>query len=406
MFWLQISIPFRVFCVLALCVGCAASVGDPQPTSLCGGVASVSQVEGLTWLAGSPTQANVLCEVRGQRARIALSLEPESRDPLLFREPIQNRNLLLERFSGKQACPSRLTWFSSLGEKIGQRGDWPQNTYGVNLSKNESAFVTGFDGGVIQRVSWRTENFAEPLQPAASIEIPEGGKSNPIHTLNNDTWFAVIDNGYDLVRFQPKESKIFLFQDSSSPEKTQVFPVADETSGAKCMNAFQSVALSASDVLLSCNPQYFGPAASNRVAVFHVSLRSGGRIEVREIVHFDGAEIQRIDLWGLDSPKENLFVSYKNTAVNNYEGSIARSGWINLKTLVFKNESRFAGPLHLLGNSTGFVVACQKSLDRCSKGQFLFVEGAQPWRDEASLRVLELNPQLPFLSFPQEIYQP
>jgi hypothetical protein len=396
-FWLSI---------IPVLTACSSSVRAPEEVGFCGGSSGNSKVAGLSWLAGSPSQANVLCSIASQgNARVAFSLDPESRDPLLFRDNKSAVDLLVERFSGRQSRPSRITWFSFEGEKRGQRGDWPRNVYGVNLLSPAEAVVTGFDEGEIQLVNWQSESFASPGATVASLS--QEVVAHPVQTLANNGWFAVIDNGYDLVRYAAKESKVFIFDKNKQRQPpVSEMGVTDPATGGTCLNAFQSLSISSSEILLSCNPQYFGPAAGNRVALFRVELKPDGQVQSRELVHFDGAEIQRIDLWGLDSASEQAFVGYKKTGMNDYEGVVANSGWIDLRSGKLKSESRFAGPMHNLSNGNGSVVFCLSESQSCSRGQFIFIEGQESQSENSIVTRLDLRPVLPFLSFAQELKSP
>ncbi|NBW82174.1 hypothetical protein EBR21_10525, partial [bacterium] len=297
------------------------------------------------------------------------------------------------------------TWFSANGEKSGQRGDWPRNVYGISLLGPSEAVVTGFDDAEIQLVNWQADGFAAPAAPVAAL--PQEALAHPVQTLAADGWFAVIDNGYDLVRYAAKESRVFVIDKNKQrqPPASEIV-VSDPSTGGTCLNAYQSLSISPSEILLSCNPQYFGPASGNRVALFHVELNSEGQIRSRELAHFDGGEIQRIDLWGLDAAAEQVFVGYKKTTAEDYEGVVAKAGWMDLRFGSWKSESRFAGPLHNLANGNGSVVSCVSQSASCSKGQFIFVEGKTPFSGNSALTHLDLSPLLPFLSFAQELKSP
>lgn len=382
-------------------LGCSRTATPNIVSNACGGLAGSPKFEGLTWLAGSPTQANILCGVRQQSVRILMSLDPESRDPLLFRDTQSANHLLVERFSGRQARPSRLTWFAESGDRLGQRGDWPQNVYSISLSAPDAAIITGFDSGVVQQVGWKTESFAQPN--SAALNLSDDGSVRPIHVLNRGAWVAVIDNGYDLVRFAAKDARIYSFKLSNGLEQKTSSVIRDAQTGRACLNAFQSFSLSRSRVLLSCNPQYFGPASGQSVSVFDVSLDDAGGTSTRELVHFDGANIQKIDIFGTDPSAEFVFLGYKQTTTSDYAGQIASSGWLNFKTGQWIPETRFAGPVQILAGDKGLVVACLTKTDKCSQGEFLHVSGGQPFSADATLEKLPLSPELPFLSFAQDV---
>lgn len=396
-----------VFPLLTLLIffftGCSSAERSGNLGDFCGGATGNARVAGLAWLAGSPTQANGLCSIDSDgKASLSFSLDPESRDPLLFRDNATSVQILVERFAGRQARPSRITWFSGTSEKLGQRGDWPRNVYGINLLSASEAVVTGFDYAEIQIVNWQSNVFASPA--ALVSPVSQEVVIHPIQTLFSNDWFAAIDNGYDLVQYAAKESRAFVV-DKIKQRQPPVMDVviADKLTGGVCLNAFQSLSVSPSSVLLSCNPQYFGAAAGNRVSLFLVELNSEGQISSRELVHFDGDEIQRIDLWGLDETSGKVFLGYKKTAINDFEGVVVQSGWLDLRTGSWLPEARFAGPLQHLANGNGTVVFCQADATHCSKSQFAFIGGSSPTTDASSVIRLELNPSLPFLSFAHEL---
>lgn len=391
-----------IFAATAHLLGACRRLGEPSIVSHpCGQSVGSASVDGFIWLAGSPTQANGLCEIRQQQPRLLLALDPESRDPQLFNDQKSGRSVLVERFSGRQARPSRVTWFSSQGEKLGQRGDWPQNVYGISLTDAGDALVTGFDFGVLQRIQWQGAEFATPS--SSELRIDAGTSVHPIHTLSEQNWFAVVDNGYDLTKYTALEAKVFVFRAGTNPVLTKTVELTDPQSGIKCRNAFQTLAISSSEVLVSCNPQYFGPKSGETVAAFKVTLEETGDVSVREMVHFDGNDIQRIDLWGVDVSQQFAFFGYKKTTIDNYEGTVARAGWMKVDDLTWIPEQRFAGPVHWLASGSGSVVACSADSQECSKGQFIYLSSKQPWSSPAIIQKLELNPELPFLSFAHEL---
>jgi hypothetical protein len=402
---IMVSTHFLPLLVLAAflmsAAGCNRMERKPDVSNLCGGSAGSGQLDGLTWLAGSPAQANVLCQVKRSAGRILQALDPESRDPLLFQDSQSSFQLLVERFSGRQSRPSRLTWFSAGGERLGQRGDWPQNVYGISAISSETAVVAGFDFGVIQRVDWKAETFALPLENVFSLA--QGSDVRPVHVLSAESWLAVIDNGYDLIRYTAKDAMVYpVRQDNGFDEGDAVF-VRDPRTNSSCRNAFQTYPLTRSRVLLSCNPQYFGPEVGQAVALFEVNLQSDGTISSRELVRFDGAEIQRIDIFGADISSGFVFLGYKKTSADDYDGKIVSSGWLNLNNGEWISEDRFAGPFIQLGPNKGSVVACRTATPKCGAGQFLHLGGAQPWSPDVTLTVSALNPEVPFLSFAHEI---
>ena len=385
----------------ACLMGCMREELKPIVSNLCGGSVGSSALDGLSWVAGSPTQPNVLCQVQQSKASIIYALEPESRDPVLFDDPQSSFQLLVERFSGRQSRPSRVTWFSSGGERLGQRGDWPQNVYGISRLSTDNAIVAGFDFGVIQQVGLNLQTFAAPKEKPFSLSAE--GPARPVHLLSNDVWLAAIDNGYDLIRFKPEVAMIFQVSSVNGLERRQATPVKDNRTGGTCENAFQAFALTKSSVLLSCNPQYFGPAAGQSVALFEVSLASDGEVLSRELVRLSGTEVQKIEIFGTDNNNEHVFLGYKTTTKEDYNGALLRAGWMNLLSGEWIPEVRFAGPLRQLGQGRGSVVACQFTSSKCQAGRFLHLIGNSPWSPEISSSLALLSPELPFLSFAQDI---
>jgi hypothetical protein len=387
---------------LVLLLACAGqNDAGLQENRLCGGPVGNNKLDGLTWLAGSPTQNNILCEVREQKARIVQSLEPDSRDPILFQDSSLGLHILVERFSGRQSRPSRMTWFSADGQRKGQRGDWPENAYGINLAASGEALVAGFDFGVLQKVAWQEAQFASPQ--AEPVKVDGGNGVHPVHILSRGNFIAVIDNGFNLSTFKAVDAKIFLRDQSSGTTGFDSFKIADSTAGVSCLNVFQSLAISSAEVLVSCNPQYFGAARGETVALFKISIAESGELKMRTLVSFDGADVQRIDLLGLPAGGQRVFVAYKNTRIDDYEGTIFKSGWLDLDGGDFLIEERFAGPLKRLSGSNKFAVACAADYGVCKRGKFLFVGGAQPWDAAAAVEPVSLQPELPFLSFAQEL---
>lgn len=386
------------FAVLA---ACGQSGLKPRVSNVCGGSAGSDVLDGLTWIAGSPVQANVLCQVKQSEGTLVQALDPESRDPLLFFDEENSIQLLVERFSGRQSRQSRVSWFSMSGERIGQRGDWPQNVYGINMLSNESAVVSGFDYGVFQKVSRKAGTFAAP--EGAEFALSSEAQVRPVHLLTSKSWIAAIDNGYDLISYRPEEVKIYVVGNAQGAERRDAAPVKDIQTGVSCKNAFQAHALTRSRVLLSCNPQYFGPSEGQTVAVFDVSLSPDGSVSAKELVHFDSAEVQRIDIFGSDRDNTFVFLGYKATSKDNYSGKLMRAGWLGLSGGDWIPEDRFSGPLAHLAEGRGSVVACQADSGQCQSGQFLHLSGSSLRQKDISLRAVSMSAEIPFLSFAQEI---
>jgi len=371
---------------------------------LCGGASGSDRLNGLTWLSGSPTQANVVCHIQNQSADVLLSLDPESRDPILFRDFQLNRHILVERFSGVTARPSRVTWFSEFGQFLGQRGQWPQNVYGLTVISSDEAIVSGFDAGVLLNVHWSNESFAEAKSDPVRLSF-DPTQVHPVHTLSNGSWLAAIDNGYDLTKYVATDAKAIVFERSqaNSIKVSKVISDSESPSGRTCQNAFQTLPLSRSEVILSCNPQYFGAVLGAHVNLYKVSLQSDGSLQVKELLRRDGADVQRIDLWGVDSERSRAFVAFKKTTATDYEGQLESAGWVNLTTLELSLEKRFSGPIHALAGGTVFVSACRYDAEGCRSGQFVLIDGSAPWQSQSKIETLTLAPELPFLSFAQDL---
>ena len=59
---------------------------------------------------------------------------------------------------------------------------------------------------------------------------------------------------------------------------------------------------------MSCNPQYFGPLAGEFVTLFEVELTAQGNFNARKLLSRASDDIQRIDVWGINSKADEVFV--------------------------------------------------------------------------------------------------
>ncbi|MEN9529291.1 MAG: hypothetical protein RI932_1164 [Pseudomonadota bacterium] len=368
-----------------------------EKSSVCGSGEASSFLDGLFWLNGEPTSANVVCSVQGGQYRTVQILAPDSRDPILLNDRATKQKLLVERFSGSTARPSRATWVDSSGEIVTQRGDWPQNVYSVIRVSASQALVTGFDFADLRRFVWASEQseslgFTEPLQLQTS-------DIHPILTLRSGAWMATLDAGFDLQKFLPKTARAFVFQEDI-PESRREIMLADTQQRLECKNAYQFLQLSNSRALLSCNPQYFGAVDGEQVGVFSVELSEQGELLVRSLLTRASNQVQKIDLWGVSPSGERAFVGLKQTRYDDYSGKVLESGWLSWRDGAFTPENRFAGPIAVLSSSS-FVCSCERDTEICRNGEFLAV-------DESKGRNVRIprDSSLPFLSFAVDIPQP
>ncbi|MBM3382605.1 MAG: hypothetical protein FJY29_09225 [Betaproteobacteria bacterium] len=367
-----------------------------ESSSVCGNAPAPSVLNGLFWLIGEPTGANVLCSVQEGSFRSVQVLAPESRDPILLNDSTTEQKLLVERFSGASARPSRATWFAASGAVIMQRGDWPQNAYSVNRISASQAVVTGFDFADLRRFSWSGAQ-SEPL--ALGEPLLQLNRVNPILTLRRGEWLATLDAGFDLQKFIPRTAKAVVFSEASSGNQKEIL-LRDSIQNLDCKNAFQFLLVSQSSAVVSCNPQYFGAVEGETVGVFIVELSAQGDVVTRALLSRRANQVQKIDLWGLSPSGERVFVGLKQTKFDDYNGKILESGWIALQSAEFAPETRFAGPISALSTST-FVCACQRDSTSCQEGEFLAL-------NESSGAIARVRPasSLPFLSFATDIPQP
>jgi len=383
----------------ALLVGCEnGGNGAGKNESACGTGRLASEANGLFWILGTPTTANILCQAQSNEFKLVQTLNPESRDPLLLLDSATGQTLLVERFSGRTARPTRATWYSSSGEELTQRGDWPQNVYSVMRISQGQGVVTGFDFADLRKFVWSGQE--DSVTGNTETAMQTLGKFNPILTLKNGGWFAAIDGGYDLIKFSAKDAKAIVFKagggDGSAVEKT----VSDTNNMLTCKNAFQTVALNNSKAILSCNPQYFGPLAGDVVTLFEVELTARGEFNARTLLSRASDEIQRIDLWGINSKADEVFVGLKKTTSDDYQGKVVESGWVSLADARYAIDNRFHGPVRALASGS-LIYACQSNSEACRAGDFAFVDEN---RSQTKIQSPEFS--LPFFSFATSVPAP
>jgi hypothetical protein len=378
--------------------GCDARQKDAQEqSSVCGKGKASSALNGLFWLMGEPTGANVLCSVQGGEYRSVQVLAPESRDPILLKDISTKQTLLVERFSGSAARSSRATLYAPTADVLMQRGNWPQNVYSVLRVSDSQAIVTGFDFADLRRFNWSNNQSEALIVSEAPLFQPS--QLNPILTLRRGEWLATVDSGFDLKRFSAKTVRALVFREAA-PETLNEKKLVDSKQNLECQNAFQFLLLSSSSAIVSCNPQYFGAVEGEKVGVFHIELAEQGELVVRALLSRNANEVQKIDLWGLSPSGESVFVGLKRTTVDDYNGTIVQSGWISWRDGAFTSESRFAGPVSAL-SAGSFVCSCQQDSESCGAGDFLLVDEASVTRT-----LLRRESTLPFLSFAVDIPPP
>lgn len=395
----QISIQSIFHCVVSFCLffslfACAREGGFETAPQHCGAGNAPSRLNGLFWLLGEPTSAHVLCTVQDSQFKQVYVLEPDSRDPLLFQDELTHNVLVVERFSGSSARPSRATWFSADGVQLTQIGDWPQNTYSALRLSEVEGVATGFDLGQLRRF------FMSASAGSLLGKVTENQKSfanfNPIVTLQSGAWLALISSGFDLTTFSANEAQVMRVSEVGIHPDGMV-SVADAS--ARCKNAFQTLQLSNARVILSCNPQYFGPVPGEFVAVFEVELLASGELKIRKIHAENGADVQRIDLFGELGANE-VFFGMKQTTSDDYAGRVVRSVRVRLDSLQLVDFDDARGPLALT-KAGERVVFCEGTTQLCARGE-LFVSQTD------SAPSVSVNPKfsLPFLSFPAKIPKP
>lgn len=382
---------------LVLClIACTLSGESQVNAQQCGSGQAPERLSGLFWLLGEPGKANVLCSVQGNEFRQVYVLEPDSRDPLLLEDKLTQRILLIERFSGSAARPSRATWFSPAGEQLSQSGDWPQNTYAALRLSDSEGLATGFDLAQIQHFLMpRSQDVSLGQLTEKQFLFPN---FNPIVTLQNGAWLALISSGFDLLDFSAKEAQVMRVSEGK-PHSDGLVSVSDSVTREQCKNAFQTLQISNSKVVLSCNPQYFGPVADELVALFEVELGSDGQLSMRILQSANGSDVQRIDLLGLDD-SGLLFVGVKKTMSDDYNGEFIKSGFLSLTTLQFTTSKDIRGPLFKTASGER-VFFCVESSSLCEQGEFFLNET----EGESSIRI-PTRFTLPFLSFPASIQTP
>ncbi|NBO37249.1 hypothetical protein EBU99_01565 [bacterium] len=376
---------------------------DAQP---CGRAQSpdLNELNGLLWTAGTPTTANVVCGVRNGQWMVVQTLDPDSRDPILWHDESSNLNLLVERFSGRQARATRVTGWNSEFQMIGQRGDWPKNIYSALRMTHESLAITGFDEGVVEGVSLGRENFASRTGPIAQSinNTLQDARAHPVLALRSGTWIAALESGYDLVNFKPTQVKAYVSSTVDEGKQT-VQEIRDTSSQTTCVNAYQSILLSASNAIVSCNPQYYGPQKGQRLSVFAVELTPQGEIVSRELLSRDGGEVQRIDLWGYSKAQLRVAIALRRTTATDYQGEVFQSGWLNLARNVFEIDSRVRGPVYSLPGKDKITLSCQAKSEFCKEGQFSILKESELLSTTGFIKQIDAGEQLPFQAFPQDI---
>lgn len=381
---------------LFLMASCSSQLDTRESGQLCGSGEPPEGMNGVFWLLGEPGQANVLCHVHEKKFKQVEVLDPDSQDPILFQDDKTGYVLLVERFSGSAARPSRATWFQPDGIQLSQSGDWPQNTYGVLRLSDTEGLVTGFDLAQLDRIHVSpTSDTPFGKSIAAPISFPN---FQPIVTLTNGSWLALLDSGFDLKSFEA-QTAVAMAVRASDFEPVVTMPVVDSLTKHVCKNAFQTQMISPSKVILSCNPQYFGPVANELVSVFEVELLSTGELKFRSLFVADAREIQKVDLLGVSGQNEVLMATMQTTS-DDYKGRFVDVGFLSITDTKFVAFNAARGPVALT-RAGGRVFYCQEASELCAQGEFYVA-------DTPLGGVTTVNPNFarPFLSFVTRIPSP
>lgn len=393
---------FAIICFIALSVcfvGCNQQDQLSHKSSqICGTGQPFSELDGLFWLLGSPTTGNVLCTSSAGEFKVVQVLDPVSRDPILMQDQQSGQILLVERFSGPAARPSRASFFAPNGTLLFERGDWPQNTYSVLRTSAINGIITGFDFAELRDFSWSSSEIS--MFGSLGDFFKTLQKTNPVFTLKNGDWMALVDGGYDLQTFKALDSRAYLFDSKSPAARPSQIVLNDFLSGKTCKNLFQFMVLTNSSAVISCNPQYFGAVENEILNVFHLELTTEGELKVRNILSKQSSEVQRIDLWGQDSIRSRVFVGLKSTSVDDFQGKLMAAGWLNLSSGQWTPESRFAGPTYALPGGQ-LLSSCHHETSSCRIGDFAL---SRP--DSADIKIIRPEFSLPFLSFPSSVPAP
>jgi hypothetical protein len=399
---------FRSIVLLTLIVfGSSAllwACGAPKLKSLskktpCGMGAAPAELNGLFWLLGTPTSEHFVCTSQGGQYRIVSTLAPDSRDPLLFNDQSTGQKILVERFSGRLARPSRATFYDAQGNWIAQQGDWPQNVANIHRLSETQGLLVGFDFAELREFQWSSEQLR--LNGVLSGAPIMSGKSNPSLILRRGQWTGLLDGGFDLVQFKSRTAVVNLYVGNNALESPSEFAIVDQDTGVACLNAFQTLKLTASQALVSCNPQYFGPVSGESVAVFFIEIDSSGKVSSRLLLKRNADDIQRIDLLGKNGTQDKVFVALKKTTLDDYEGRVVDAMWLDIETGGVLSDMRAIGSVSPSDVAESLVIVCQFDSSMCRAGEIAI-------RDADGMELRAYAPQfaVPFLSFAHDVPKP
>jgi hypothetical protein len=355
--------------ILGWLLACDPSKSSTELVTLCGEKGTQFPGEAfnhtLFFLTGNPKDGGALCGYESQKDTwyTYQIYSPGSFDPLLFSNPRDQTLFLVERFSFERE-PSRITRFSSAepngGEGVPKSG-FPKNIYDLALLSKGLLWTLGYDESETAVVSDRFDALSpwnqspSPLKGSRrDLEWPK--EIRPIFALSNSTSVFYVSQGFE--GGNPTQAKLLRASRQSPNQIEEVISLKDGfKASVSCHNAFQWQHKSASQVMVSCNPQYLGPQPGQQVSLFWIDV-SQDPISIKSLVEADGQDLQLIQITGWNGDSTQALVEERNTTPTDYKGTIKNRYWISPLNGDKSPENAAGGNLGLVQNGKKLIFTC------------------------------------------------
>jgi hypothetical protein len=177
--------------------------------------------------------------------------DARSTDPLLFRAPLGEGSLLIERFAGN---PSRLTLIGAQGKVDWEVPELPVNVWSLALQDDKTLLLAGWEKPILAKVDL---NVGKKIGSNWELKFGNASQQRETHISqilkDEKKNIYLLDSGYKLEDYSPLPARIL-----SVSSDLQSLSLVSELSN--CSNAYEkySSKWNASAVMLSCQPQFFG----------------------------------------------------------------------------------------------------------------------------------------------------
>lgn len=338
--------------------------------------------------------------------RAILNRGSDATDALVFRDSRTGQLLWLERLMARN---SRLTRISCEEKsKSRERGDLPENTFGIGYFDPVSLVALGWNDG---KVSVFSEDFKRTLVANKSLESSDGtsvlapndGHFNSF--LSRGEARYVLSTGYDLASFQPSQAKFLRLNETGTKWDT-VFDIPE------CSNAYQEYTFqpSGSEIIMGCNPRFNGNNGKP-VRLVYSNIDDAGTMGSRPLAANIENDASMILPGGIRVGGSWVFVTEQKVSESSRitvnPGRYLRSYWLSLKSGEKKPMPGIAGNVVFDAIERNYVFSCVVPKDsadgECSRNTFAILTESQ-WDRPELAKTIQVPYEYDFVQFERPIF--